>query len=146
MKRGIVIPSVAGLLLGASAAHALKLQVTMSPRGLKGQGFKVTSTTVKPDTVAFVVERDTSKATWPRRSAYVSLPNADKGRDVPVEAKRHGKTRLYRFSVPARLVAGSVFTITEVQTANGKPDGEELIGGGTYYRFPLADFMKPRRD
>ncbi len=144
MTRRAMLMGAAVLLAGSTSAWALKLLIEVTPSNLAAGGFKVKADR-DGDKVKFVVERDLKKSTWPKRSGYLSLPkDGGKSRSVVVNPAEKDGVQTYRFAVAADQVAAAEFTITEVQTANGEPDGEELIGGGTYYRFRLADFTRSR--
>ena len=76
MKRRAMLIGAASVLLGATAARALKMEVQLTPRNLASEGFKVKADRDGED-VKFVVERDLKKSTWPGRSGNLSLPAED---------------------------------------------------------------------
>lgn len=142
MRRRAMLVGAAGVLMGATAAWALKLEVQMTPRNLRAEGFKVKADRDGED-VKFVVERDLKKSTRAGRSGNLSLPGEDgKSKNTRIKPTEKDGVHSYRFAVPANLVASATFTVTEVQTAANDPDGLELVGGGTYYSFRLADFAR----
>ena len=134
--------ALAALVGSTTAAWALKLHVEMTPRNLAGNGFKV-KTDRDGEDVKFVVERDLKKSTWTGRSGYLSLPGEDgKSKNIVVKPVEKDGLNTYRFAVRSNQVTPAVFTVTEIQ--RDESSGIELIGGGTYYRFQLADFTRRR--
>jgi hypothetical protein len=144
MRRRALLIGAAGVLAGASAAWALKMEVQMTPRNLASEGFKV-KTEREGEDVKFVIERDLRKSTWPGRSGSLSLPGEDgKPKNSRIKPSEKDGIQAYQFSVPAKAVGSATFTIMELRTAANNPNGLELVGGGTYYRFRLADYTRPR--
>ena len=144
MKRRVLLFGTAAVLAGTTAAWALKMEVNLMPRSLTANGFKIKAHR-DDDNVNFVIERDLKKSIWPGRSGHLSLPGDDgKSKNKRFKPTEKDGIQTYRFTVPADLVSVATFPVTEVQTAANDPDGEELVGGGTYYRFRLADYTRSR--
>jgi hypothetical protein len=144
MKRRALLIGAAGVLTCATAAWALKVEVQMTPRNLRSEGFKIKADR-DGDEVKFVVERDLKKSTWAGRSGHLSLPaDGGKSKDTRIMPEEKDGIQTYRFTVPKGQMPAAIFTVTEIQTVGNKPDGEALIGGGTYYRFRLADYTRIR--
>lgn len=127
-----VLATVA-LLLGSTAAGADTALMFVTPQNIKGGTFSLTRKAARGNTVEFVIRRDVSKIDGPGRSGYLSNPAVDgKSIGTPVKLEQDGNTLVFRFSVPANRVEGSVFTLW----------GRGLDGEGVTYRFRLAEFWK----
>ena len=137
MMRGAMGLAVAGLLLGGAAARADTILAFVTPQNIQEGTFRLKSKAARNHTVEFVIRRDVSKIDGPGRTAYLSNPTRDeKGLGTPVKLEEDGKILTYRFSVPKRQVADSVFTLW----------GGGKLGEGVTYRFRLGEFWKPDRD
>jgi len=144
MTTRALLAAAALLLLAALPAAAEKIMVAITPRSAADHGFAVRTGTRPNGTVEFTITRDLSKAHWPGRTGYLRVRGG--GRllvECKVAAERRGNQLTYWFSLAPTQVADAEFSLWEVQTASGEPDGEELLGGGTIYEFHPADFTNP---
>jgi hypothetical protein len=132
----------AALLLACLPAFAEKEAVQVTPRGLEGYGFTLSTSKRENGTVEFRITRDLAKARWQGRSAYLTV-QGEVGPIVECElaADKRKNTLHYRFNIAPQQVRSSRFTLWEVQADPTRPDEEKIIGGGTIYEFRLADFM-----
>jgi hypothetical protein len=135
---------IVSALAFASPALAVKEQFDVTPQSIPHVEGMTIETTVRDDgTIDFTVTRDPSKARWQSRDGLLEIADAQGDAVecyVQGETKKGGQVE-YWFAVAPRHLENATFTLIEVQTdPNAGPDDEQLIGGGTYYRFRLSDF------
>jgi hypothetical protein len=138
----------AALMVGlCGEALAVKTEMQMSPKNLKHAGFTLNMKTRDDGSILVTITRDTSKAHWPKRDGALEiLGESERIVWCRLEPKKHKEKVTYEFIVSPKRLPDAIFTIGEVQTADGKEDGEQVLGGGDYYRFRLADFaQKPSK-
>ena len=131
-----------------SMARAEKVECKIGPSNAAAEGFTITVKPRENGLFRFTIVRDITKAQWHGRDATLQVRQS--GRLIatcPLNPdKRAGNQKVtYWFDIAQDRAAESHLTITEIQTAEGKEDGEKLLGGGTYYEFSLTDFMTKRR-
>lgn len=141
LRTGTVTTALAILL--CTQARALKVLERITPQNAERAGFAVTVKPREDGTVRFTVTREIAKARWPGRDATLEV-RGEGGPLVtcPVAGHRdRAKNAIsYWFDLAKDRIPNAVLTVTEVQTAGNKEDGEKLVGGGTYYELRLADF------
>ncbi|HLJ53750.1 MAG TPA: hypothetical protein VKT77_01860 [Chthonomonadaceae bacterium] len=136
---------LSGLLTLGVAARAEKVGVQVTPASATAAGFAVTVAPREGGTLRFTIVRDATKADWPARDAWLDVRGGGTLlATCPLKESRPTKPKLvaYSFDMSREAAEGSALTVTEVQTADGKPDGEKILGGGTFYHFRLADFIQ----
>jgi hypothetical protein len=146
-KQNWAMAAMLCLAVGA-IARAEKIECRLGPSNAAAEGFAVTVKPRDDGLFRFTIVRDITKAQWHGRDATLKLRQS--GRLIatcPLNAdKKTGDHKVtYWFDIAQDRAAESHLTITEIQTAQGKEDGEKVLGGGTYYEFNLADFMPQRR-
>jgi hypothetical protein len=143
MKTRLLLACAPLLLLAALPTLAEKLLAQVTPGTAAGEGFTVRQARRDNGMVEFRITRDVTKATWPGRHAYLEV-RGESGliAECSVEPDRRKDLITYRFSIAPQNIRYSHFTVTEVQTDPNNAEGPELIGGGTYYEFRLADFAE----
>jgi hypothetical protein len=150
--RWLLVPAALVLLI-AQEALAVKTEMRMSPKNLETVGFAVKTKVRDDGTVLVTVNRDTSKAHWPKRDCALEISESGRGEPHIVwcrlePQKPRGKEKnivSYEFIVSPKRMDDVWFTVGEVQTSDGTENGEQLIGGGDYYRFKLADFVSKEK-
>jgi len=131
-------------------AHAEKVAVTVAPKNAADSGFVVTFRP-GPDanTVTVRLARDTARSQpvnspdlMLRRSATLRVwGDAGLLLDCPIEPREEkGRVLLYEFILARSLLANAHLTVAEIDDYKA-PGREHLIGGGTFYELPLADFQ-----
>jgi hypothetical protein len=148
--RSLFAISLLTLFLCAPAL-AVKVEHEMTPANSEWQGFALATRLRDDGSILVSVTRDTAKAHWPKRDGALEI-YGDAGRIVwcRLEPKRvTGKEKnlvRYEFIVSEKHLTNTVFTVAEVQTADGEEDGEQVLGGGDFFRFRMADFaQKPEK-
>ncbi len=137
MRRSDLLWAAAAGLLGCSAATAETVLMHVTPQNIKGSTFTLSNKAARNDRLEFTIRRDVRGIDGPGRKGYLSNPAVDpKGLGVLVKQTEDGGIWTFRFSVPARQLEASVFTLW----------GQGQSGEGVTYRFRLADFHKLPRD
>ena len=117
----------------------------MTPANAADLGFTVTVLPQETGSLRFTIQRDTTKAEWPARDARLEVRSGGKlAATCPLQERpAEGPKRVtYFFELSKEATAASTLIVSEVQTADGKPDGFKVVGGGNIYRFRLADFLR----
>jgi hypothetical protein len=143
MKAQSLVLCTMFVLYLSSEALAVKTETRMSPKNLEHVGFTLDTRERDDGSILVTITRDTTKAHWPKRDGALEILG-DSERIVwcRLEPKKNKDKVTYEFIVSPKRLADTIFTVGEVQTANGQEDGEQVIGGGDYYRFRLADFAE----
>jgi len=140
----------AGLVLATAflatgmLAWAEKIQCNVVPSNAAAAGFAVSVKPRENGMLRFTIVRDLAKAQWHGRDATLQVRDSGKlvvTCPVSVPRERGGKSITFWFDLSQDRADESHLTVTEIETAEGKEDGEKLLGGGTYYEFKLADFV-----
>jgi hypothetical protein len=136
------------LFFAPAQAYALKELAELTPESLRDSGFAMKVENRKDGMVAFTLTRDLSKArTFGSDSdlqvrRYASLKVSGKSGPVTecdIEPAKEKGTVIYRFAIAREWVAGSHFTLAEIEDYKDETV-PHLIGGGIDYEFRLALF------
>ena len=138
MKQVILGLMAVGLSLGCVSAQAATSLAEVTPKNIHDGTFRLTCKSARNHTVEFVIHRDIQNVTMPDRAGYVSTSIDGNRIGTRVKREQHGKTQVYRFSLPEIQVAGSHFTLWGYGAAAGEP--------GVTYQFHLDSFWKPEKD
>lgn len=137
MKQVAVALAAVGLLVGSRVASAETALKFMTPQNIQDSTFRLTSKTARKNTVEFVIRRDIRNIDGPGTGGYLSNPKLDeKGLGTPVKLEQNDQTLTFRFSVPERQVADSVFTLW----------GHGARGEGVTFRFALGEFWTSKKE
>ncbi len=134
-------------LTHGSAALAAKVQHEMSPENLELHGFALAVRTRDDGSLLVTITRDVAKAHWPKRDGSLEIYGESERivwcRLEPQRRKEKDNQLVgYQFIVSPKRLADTWFTLAEVQTANGEEDGEQVLGGGDFFRFSLGRFAE----
>ncbi len=145
--KSIPLIACAALLACAGPANAVKVLSEVNPKNAASEGFAVTTVRDDRGMLDFRVTREVAKARWQGRSANLEVRGA-KGLIArcgvePLARNGRDGTVTYRFQLAPEQAMHSKLTVAELQTDPANPDGRQLIGGGTYYEFRLADWAEP---
>lgn len=142
MKRRALLALAAVGLLASLPAQALKLEQEVTPRNIQELGFTLTANRKEDGMLAVRVTRDPAKAQWTGRYAILEV-RGETGVLAKCElvgeltGEKEKKLVTYHFDLSPESFQQSHLRVAEVQTG---PGGEQLIGGGTFYEFRLAEF------
>ena len=129
-------------------ARGQKLQIRVSPKNATEAGFTVSFRPGRQqNTVTVSVVRDTAKSQpvnsadlMLRRSATLRL-YGDAGLllECPVQPRdEHGRL-VFEFTLAQSLLGHAHLSVAEIEDYKA-PGREHLLGGGTFYELPLAEF------
>jgi hypothetical protein len=152
MKSVTLLTLAAVLLFVCGEVLAVKHQVDLSHENLDQVGFKVVMAKRDDGVMDITVTRDLSKA-----RSFDAASNLELVRNATLEVSGPAglivRCRLdpesaqgavvYRFQLAPGNLPHSRLTVSEIDDYKKNEGRPHLIGGGTFFTFQLADFVKP---